>query len=191
MKRFRPHCAGYIVLYVLTLLSLADVIYSLTRRQSAGGVDMMGSFGLFSVLIFAVAVCYSWNYARSQVSVNGDALRIAYPTYIKPKQGQARASVLFRQGDMDLKFIDKTLSLSSIVRYGYVEDLGYQRLDAGQSGEKNKLFPVHEVALITGDNKRYHMNAAIFSEKQRREIFSLIREGSGVEPEGKLKDILK
>ena len=48
-----------------------------------------------------------------------------------------------------------------MTRYGYVEDLGYDRLDQSQSGEKSKLFPVHEVAFITSENKRYHMNAGI------------------------------
>ena len=90
-----------------------------------------------------------------------------------------------------MKFIDKTIRLDSITRYGFVEDLGYEPIDRSLAGQKGKLFPVHEVAFITSDNKRYHMNAAIYSSKQQREMFTLIRDRSGVTPEGKLGELYK
>lgn len=191
MKRFRPYCAGFIVLYVLSVLSLTDVVYSIYRQSLHIPNDIMGSFSLFSYLVFAMALCYDWMYGRSQVAFDGERVRIAYPANIRPKQGQGRAMILFRQGDTDIKFIDKTIRLDSITRYGYVEDLGYERIDASQANEKTKLFPVHEVAIITNENKRYHMNAAIFSPKQRKEIFDLIEKGSGIQPEGKLLEELR
>ena len=66
-----------------------------------------------------------------------------------------------------------------------MEDLGYSRVDKSNGNEKS-LFPVHEVCFLTSDGKRYHMNAAIYNKKQRRDMFGLIRERSGVSPEGKL-----
>ena len=190
MKRFRPYCAGYIVLYVLTLLCFGDVVFTLIR-QMRGINDAMVSFSFFSYIIFALALCYCWMYVRSQVAVDGKLLRVAWPANVKPKEGQERAMFIYRQGELDIRFIDKTIRLDSITRYGYVEDLGYERIDRSQSTEKSKMFPVHEVAIITGDNKRYHMNAAIFSPKQQKEIFRLIRQYSGVDPEGRLAELLK
>lgn len=184
MKRYRPYCAGYIVLYVLALLSLADVVYT-TVRQAQGVNDMMSGFSFFSYVIFAMAVCYTWHYARSKVVIAGTKLRVAFPANVRPRDGQPRAMFLFRQGELDMKLVDKTLDLKKLVQYGYVEDLGYDRIDQSQGGG-GKLFPIHEVALITNENKRYHMNAGIYSEKQRREIFTQIRQISGVEPEGSL-----
>ena len=191
MKRFRPHCAGYIVLYVLTLLCFSDVVFTIYRQTRHLEPDMMASFSFFSYVIFALALCYTWMYVRSQVAVGEGRLRMAWPANIRPKAGEKRASFLFRTGDLDIRFVDKTIRLDNIAKYGYVEDLGYERIDRSQGGEKNKLFPVHEVAFITKDNKRYHMNAGIYSEKQRREMFRLIRDGSGVEPEGALAEVLK
>ena len=72
-----------------------------------------------------------------------------------------------------------------------MEDLGYERLDQSQSGEKSKLFPVHEVAFITSENKRYHMNAGIYSDAQNKEIFTQVRDITGIEPEGRLAELLK
>lgn len=190
MKRFRPYCAGYIVLYVLTLLCFGDVVYTVIR-QTRGINDAMASFSFFSYIIFALALCYCWVYVRAQVAIDGKHLRMAWPANVKPKQGEARAMFIYRQGDLDIRFIDKTIRLDSITRYGYVEDLGYERIDRSQSTEKNKLFPVHEVAIITNDNKRYHMNAGIFSPKQQKAIFALIRQYSGVTPEGSLAELLK
>ena len=189
MKRFRPYCPGFIVLYVLTLLCLGDVVFTI-YKQVNGINDMMSGFSLFSYLIFAVAVCYTWQYIRAQVVVDGKRLRMAWPANVKPKPDQPRAMILFRQGELDLKFIDKTIRLDTVTRYGYVEDLGYERIDRSQGGEKSKLFPVHEVAFITNENKRYHMNAGIYNPKQRREMFTLIRDAAGLEPEGKLKEEL-
>ena len=96
--------------------------------------------------------------------------------------------ILFRQGDLDLMFIDKTIDLDKVVRYGYAQDLGYEPIDQSRGGEKSKLFPVKEVAFITSDNKRYHMNAGYYNEKQRKEIFTQVREITGLEPEGKLAE---
>lgn len=190
MKRFRPHCAGYIVLYVLTLISAIDAGYTL-YRQIHGIQDAMAQFSFFAYIVLAMALFYVWMYGRSQVCFDGKRVRVAFPASVRPKEGEGRAMFLFRQGDTDLRFIDKTIRLDTITRYAYVEDLGYERIDASQAGDKNKLFPVHEVAIITNENKRYHMNAAIYSAKQRREIFELIRQGSGVEPEGKLAEELR
>lgn len=191
MKRFRPYCAGYIVLYVLSVLCLGDVIFTVYRQSLHIEGDMMASFSLFSYLVFAMSLCYVWMYGRSQVVFDGERMRFAYPANIRPKTGERRAMFLFRQGDTDIKFIDKTIRLESVTRYGYVEDLGYERIDASQAGEKNKLFPVHEVAIITNENKRYHMNAAIYSPKQRKAVFALLQQGSGIAPEGKLAEELQ
>ena len=189
MKRYRPYCAGYIVLYVLALLSLADVVYTVIR-QIQGVNDMMSGFSFFSYIIFAMAICYTWYYARAKVVIAGTKLRVAFPANMRPREGQPRAMFLFRQGELDLKFVDKTLDLKKLVQYGYVEDLGYERIDQSQGGG-GKLFPVREVALITNENKRYHMNAGIYSAKQQKEIFTQIREISGVAPEGSLAKVLE
>ena len=189
MKRFRPYCAGYIVLYVLVVLSGIDAGFT-AYRQIRGVNDALSGFSLFSYLIFAMALLYAWNYIRAQVAFDGNNMRVAFPANIRPKQGEPRAMILYRQGDLDLKFIDKTIDLTTLTRYGYVEDLGYERIDRSQAGENSKLYPVHEVAFITSDNKRYHMNAAIYSKKQQKEIFEEIRKISGGEPEGKLREAL-
>ena len=185
MKRFRPHCGGYIVLYALTLLSLGDTIFT-AYSQIKGINESVTSFSLLSYLITAFALLYTWMYGRSQVAIDDASLRVASPMNIIPKPGEARASFVFRQGGGDIRFVDKTLRLDAITRYGYVEDLGYKQIDASQASERNKLFPVHEVAFITDDNKRYHMNAAIYSRQQRKEIFTLVRQRSGVDPTGRL-----
>ena len=190
MKRFRPHCAGFIVLYVLTFLSFADVVYTIYRQTKGMTDDLMASFSLFSYFVFAMALGYVWMYGRSQVMFDGQRVRIASPMNIRPKQGENRSMFLFRQGDTDVRFVDKTIRLDTITRYGFVEDLGYERIDASGAGEKNRLFPVHEVAIITNENKRYHMNAGIYSAKQQKAIFELIRQGSGIEPEGKLRKVM-
>lgn len=189
MKKYRPYCAGYIVLYVLFLLCLGDAAFTAIRK-ARGVNDLMTSFSLFSYLMLAMAACYTWFYARAKVVIDGTKLRFAFPANVRCREGQQRAFILFRQGDMDMKLIDKTIDLKKLVQYGYVEDLGYEPIDQSPGGDKNKLFPVHEVALITNENKRYHMNAAIYSAKQQREIFTQIRDISGIEPQGSLADVL-
>lgn len=191
MKCYRPYAPGFIVLYVLSFLSLVDVVYTIARQAMGMRNDYMASFSFFSYLVFAMACCYVWQYARSKVVIDGHRMRVAFPVNMRPKQGQPRAMIIYRQGDLDLKFIDKTIDLNKVTRYGYVEDLGYERLDQSQGGDKSKLFPVHEVAFITNENKRYHMNAGIYSDKQKKEIFTQVRDITGIEPEGALAEVLK
>lgn len=190
MKRYRPYCPGYIVLYVLMALCTADAVYT-AIRQIRGVNDAASSFSFFSYLIFAMAALYTWQYIRAQVAFDGHNMRVAFPANVRPREGEGRAMILYRQGDLDLKFIDKTIDLSTVVQYGYVEDLGYERIDRSQGGDKSKLFPVREVAFITSDNKRYHMNAGIYSPKQQKEIFTQVKQLTGIEPEGRLKEVLK
>ena len=186
MKRFRPCCAGYILLYVLTLVSLVDTGHTL-YCQIKGIQNALTSFYLFSYIISIMALCYVWLYARAQVAVGEADLRLAFPASIAPREGEPRPMFLYRQWSADRLVIDEGLRLDSVTAYGYVEDMGYKPIDASQAGPNNKLFPVHEVAFITSENKRYHLNAAIFSKKQRREMFSLIRQRTGVVPTGSLK----
>ena len=191
MKKFRPYCSGFIVLYVLIGLSLVDAGYSLYGQITGNINQFMGSFSLFSYLIAAMGLCYGYVYVRAQVCIDEKHLRIAFPAYIQPTDPSARAMIVYRQGPNDLKLIDKTIALNTIERYGYVEDLGFSNVDRTGAGEKAPLFPVHEVCFLTSDGKRYHMNAAHYSKKQQKEIFTLIRDRSGVAPEGSLAKVIE
>ena len=57
MKRYRPHCAGYIVLYVLGLLCLVDAVYTAYTSATGTANPYMASFSFFSYIILAMAVC--------------------------------------------------------------------------------------------------------------------------------------
>ena len=88
MKRYRPFAPGFIVLYVLTLLTLGDVIYTIVRQVKGVNNDLMGSFSFFSYLIFAMACCYTWMYVRAEVVIDGQ--RCAWPS--RQTSGPSRAS---------------------------------------------------------------------------------------------------
>ena len=188
MKRYRPYCAGYIVLYILILIAVVDAVHTLYGQLTGTINEMMASFSFFSYLIAAMGLCFGWLYIRAQVCIDEKNLRIAFPACIRPPEGAPRAMIVYRQGPNDLKLIDKTFPLASIERYGYVEDLGYSPVDTSGAGEKSPLFPVHEVCFLTSDNKRYHMNAAIYSKSQRSDMFTRIQKATGIAPEGKLKN---
>lgn len=190
MKTYRPYCPGYILLYVLVCISLVDAGWSLYGQITGTGNEFMQSFSFFSYLIAAMGVCYCSLYVRAKVCIDDKHLRIAFPANIRPADGAARAMIIYRQGPNDLKLIDKTIALDNIERYGYVDDLGYSRVDQTGAGENSKMFPVKEVCFLTKDGKRYHMNAAIYSKKQKKAIFNDIRNGTGIDPEGSLKGVL-
>ena len=58
MKKFRPYCAGFIVLYVLALFSFFDVARTLYGEFTGTANEMLQSFSLFTYLIFILAVLY-------------------------------------------------------------------------------------------------------------------------------------
>ena len=190
MKTYRPYCSGFIVLYILVGISLADAAWTLYGQISGTGNEFMQSFSFFSYLIAAMGVCYCWVYVRAKVCIDDKNLRIAFPANIRPANGAARAMIIYRQGPNDLKLIDKTIALDNIERYGYVDDLGFSRVDQTGAGAKSPLFPVKEVCFLTKDGKRYHMNAAIYSKKQQKAIVDAIRDATGIEPEGSLIEVL-
>lgn len=190
MKTYRPYRPGYILLYVLVLISLVDAGYSLYGQITGTGNQFMQSFSFFSYLIAAMGLCYCWMYVRAKVVIDDKHLRMVWPAYVKPTDPSQRAMIVYRQGPNDLKLIDKTIEMANIERYGYVEDLGFSRVDQTGADAKSPVFPVHEVCFLTRDGKRYHMNAANFSQKQQKEIFGAIQQHSGVAPEGHLKEVL-
>ena len=189
MKRYRPHCAGFITIYVLAAISLLDTLYTVFTFITGRTNSMMSGFSIFGILIFISVIAYLRMYAPTKVEVDDKKLHIVFPTQIRPPEGTKRAMILYRQGDLDLHQVDKTIALDSIVRYGYVEDLGYDRLDKSLVDERNKFLPVHEVAFITKEKKRYHMNAGFYNQKQLRAMFADIRRGTGLAPEGKLAEL--
>lgn len=189
MKTYRSHCPGFILLYVLVCISLLDAGYTLYGQITGTGNEYLQSFSFFSYIIAAMGLCYAWVYVRAKVCIDDKNLRLAFPANIKPTDSSKRAMFIYRQGPNDLKLVDKTFPLASIERYGYVEDLGFSRVDQTGADEKSKLFPVHEVCFLTGDGKRYHLNAAIFSKKQQKAIFSDIKAATGIAPEGKLNEL--
>lgn len=189
MKKFRPYKAGYIVLYALGALCLGDAVYSLISQLRGTANEYMQSFSMFSYLIAALAVLYVKLYAGTRVEISDQSFHFVNTVYIRPQQGAKRAMFLYRQGDTDLHVVNKKFALADLERYGYIEDLGYSQLDQSNAGEKNKLFPVHEMALVLKDGKRYHMNAANYSSKQLKEIVDKIQSATGLAPEGKLTQI--
>lgn len=191
MKKYRPYNSGYIVLYVLVALCASDALFTLIGQMRGTLNEYMRSFALFSYLIAAMAIAYAYVYVRTVVCIDGDRLRIAFPANIQPPEGAKRAMIVYRQGPNDLKLIDKTIDMKKIERYGYVDDLGFSRVDKSTSTEKSPLFPVKEVCFLTSDGKRYHMNAAIYKPKQLKAMFTQIREATGIEPEGSLAEVLK
>ena len=191
MKRYRPYCSGFIVMYVLVAIGLADAGYTLFCQITGRLNQFTQSFSFFSYLIAVMAVAYIYIFVRAQVCIDDKNIRAAFPAYIKPPAGGGRAMILYRQGPLDLKLVDKTFPLSSIERYGYVSDFGLSRVDSSSATEKSPLLPVKEVCFLTHEGKRYHLNAAIYNKKQLKEMFTQIRDATGIEPEGSLAEVLK
>jgi len=191
MKKFRPYKAGFIVLYVLGFLCVGDAVYSAVSQLTGTANEYMQSMGMFSYLIALLAVFYVKTYAVTRIAIDDTTMQIVFPVYIKPAAGAKRVSFIYRQGENDLKVVNKKFKLADIEKFGYIEDLGYKKLDNSGAGENAALFPVHEVALVMKDGKRYHVNAGHYSVKQLKEIVDLIEKGSGVKAEGKLADVEK
>lgn len=191
MKKFRPYQPGFIVLYVLGILCTGDAVYALVSQYMGTANEYMQSFSMFSYLIAILAIIYVKMYAATKVEINDKILHFVNPVYIKPQAGAKRASFIFRQGENDIRKIDKKVPLLELERYGYIEDLGYSKLDNSGVSETNKLFPVHEIALVMKDGKRYHFNGGNYSVNQLKEMNALIEKATGLKPEGKLANPTK
>ena len=189
MKKFRPYKAGFIVLYALSLLCIGDAAYSIITQAMGTANEYLMGFSWFSYLIAALAIVYVRMYAVTRVEIDDRMMHLVYPVYIRPQPGAKRAMFIFRQGDTDLKMVDKRFQLADLEKFGYIEDLGYAQLDKSNAGPNNKLFPVHEVALVMKDGKRYHMNAGSYSPKQLTGMLEKIHAVTGLTAEGKLADL--
>ena len=189
MKKYRPYRAGFIVIYILGVLCISDAVTTLVRQMTGTINEYMSSFSLFSYLIALLAFFYVKMYIVTRVEIDQSIMHIVNTVYIKPQPGAKRASFIYRQGENDIKLLNKRIPLKELDRFGYIEDLGYDKLDRSGAGEDNLLFPVHEVALVMKDGKRYHWNAANYSWKQLKQIVPQIEQISGVQATGKLADV--
>ena len=189
MKKFRPYKAGFILLYALCVLCVGDAAYSIITQAMGTANEYMASFSWFSYLIAVLALIYVRMYAVTRVEISDKIMHIVFPVYITPQPGAKRAMFLFRQGQTDLKLVDKRFQLADMEKFGYIEDLGYAQLDKSGAGQNNKLFPVHEIALVMKDGKRYHMNGAFYSPTQLTGMLEKIHAATGMTAEGKLGDL--
>ena len=191
MKTYRPHNIGYIVLYALVALSVGDAAYTMLSQAMGRANAVTQNFSMFSYLIAVLAVMYVRVYVPSRVSIGDGNIRIVFPASIKPAPDAKRAFFVYRQGELDTKLIDKTFALGTVERYGYVDDFKLSRVDQSGANEKTPLLPVKEVCFLTSEGKRYHMNAAVYNKKQLREMFTQIRDITGIEPEGSLAEVIR
>ena len=189
MKRYRPYRAGYIVIYILGVLCMSDAIITLIKQFTGTLNEYMSSFSMFSYLIALLAFFYVKIYIVTRVEIDDTTMHIVNSVYIKPQPGAKRASFIYRQGENDIKVMNKRFQLADLEKFGYIDDLGYDKLDRSGAGENNALFPVHEVALVMKDGKRYHWNAANYNWKQLQQIVPQIEQASGVQATGKLADV--
>ena len=190
MKKYRPYKAGFIVLYVLVLMCVGDAVYTLISSLLGTANSYITSIAWFSYLIAILGILYISMYAATKVEIDDKTMHLVYPVYIRPQPGAKRAMFIFRQGDTDIKKVDKRFQLADLARYGYIEDLKYAQLDQSNAGPNNKLFPVHEIALVMNDGKRYHMNAGFYSAKQLTGMVEQIHAATGLLPEGKLANLV-
>ncbi|MBQ6374988.1 MAG: hypothetical protein IJJ45_10965 [Clostridia bacterium] len=191
MKTYRPYTSGFIVLYALATLCILDAGYSLYGQVTGTANPYMQSFSMFSYLIAALAIVYVRMYFKTRITIDGRNIRIVFPAYIRPPEGSKRAFFVFRQGQNDLKLIDKAFSLDTVERYGFVDDFNLSHLDQSGANEKTPLFKVKEICFLTSNGKRYHMNAGFFKKKQLANMFRQIRDIIGKDPEGSLAELLK
>lgn len=183
--KIRPHRPGYLFVYALCLLCIADTVFTaycqITGRENA----FVSSFGFLSYIFTAVAVVYGSIYLRARTEITGGVFHTVGPVMRRPREGEGRAMFLFRQGELDLTLWDKSFPLSQLIRYGYREDLGVPPVDDSDAPETGFL-PVHEIAFLLTGSRRCHMNAGAYSEKQLRLLVSEIQKETGLLPEGKL-----
>lgn len=188
MKKYRPFTSGFIVIYVLGVLCIGDALITLINQLRGTINEYTSSFALFSYLIAVLAVLYIKMYASTRIEINNESMRIVCPFYIRPKEGTKRAMFIYRQGDTDIKLINKRFMLADLEKYGFIEDLGYNRLDASAVTATSPLFPVQEVALVMKDGKRYHMNAGFYTGEQMKQMVDQIQSITGIAPTGGLAD---
>ncbi len=195
MKKYRPLNAGYILTYVVVIAVLLQGIWtivSMILRQGAETQNSVtGMLDMWTLILVPFAVIYGNHYRQTVVEISPTAMRIVRPALIYPKPGEKRASFVFRQGASDNVLIRRSFDLKQLAKYGYAEDFGMRPEDKTGAKPDARLFPVHEVAFIMQDGRNCRMNAAIYKPAQLREMFSAIREATGIEPTGKLAELLQ
>ena len=195
MKKYRPFNAGYILVYVVVIAVIVQGIWTLISimlRQGAQTQNAVtGMLDMWTLILVPFAVIYGNHYRQTVVELSTTAMRIVRPALVYPKAGEKRASFVFRQGNSDNVLIRRKFELKQLAKYGYAEEFGLRPEDKSGAKTDARLFPVHEVAFIMQDGRNCRMNAAIYKPAQLREMFTTIREATGIEPTGKLAEIMQ
>lgn len=195
MKKYRPLNAGYILVYVIVIAVILQGIWTLIAMMLRQGAQTQNSatsmLDMWTLILVPFAVIYGNHYRQTVVELSPTAMRIVRPAVVYPKEGEKRASFVFRQGGSDNVLIRRKFELSQLAKYGYAEEFGLRPEDKSGAKTDARLFPVHEVAFIMQDGRNCRMNAAIYKPAQLREMFTTIREATGVEPTGKLAEVLQ
>ena len=185
-KPIAANTTFFVTMYVLGVLCVGSAVRDLIMQINGTLSEYMSSFTFFSYLIALLAVLYVKMYISTRIEIDATTFHFVCPFYVKPADGAKRAMFIYRQGANDVKLVNKKFALADIIKYGYIEDLGYNALDQSGAGQNNKLFPVHEMALVMKDGKRYHVNAGYYSKKQLTAIVGQIVEATKIYPTGAL-----
>lgn len=193
MKKFRPLNAGYIFTYAVVILCILQgiwtVIAMILRQNGQDSITAMLDW--WGLILAPFAIIFGYHYFQTVVEISPTQMRIVRPAQVIPKPGEKRASFIFRQGASDNVLIRRKFELGRLAKYGYIEAFGLKPEDKSGASETSRFFPVHEVAFIMEDGRNCRMNAAIYRPAQLREIFSIIREATGIGPTGALAEDLQ
>ena len=69
MKTWRPHKAGFIVLYALSALSLADFVYGIYRQVFTAHDTVYDSFSTFNYVIFVLVIVIRFFFDKKSAKI--------------------------------------------------------------------------------------------------------------------------
>ena len=161
MKKYRPLNAGYILVYVIVIAVILQGIWTLIAMMLRQGAQtqnsVTGMLDMWTLILVPFAVIYGNHYRQTVVELSSTAMRIVRPAVVYPKEGEKRASFVFRQGGSDNVLIRRKFELSQLAKYGYAEEFGLRPEDKSGAKTDARLFPVHEVAFIMQDLSLIHI----------------------------------
>ena len=196
MKKYRPLNAGYILVYVVVIAVILQGIWTLIAMMLRQGAQTQNSVtGMLghvdadprspSPLSMAITTGRRWSSFHLPRCASC-ARRWSIPR-------RARSALRSSSDRAAATMCSSAASSSSVSWPNTVmpKNLACGRRDKSGAKTDARLFPVHEVAFIMQDGRNCRMNAAIYKPAQLREMFTTIREATGIEPTGKLAEIMQ
>ncbi len=185
-----PKNMGYYIIYFFTAFVSLALIWLIFER-------FFGSYRpsiiewICCILAPAIFLVFSFHFLKVKIRIQEKEIIIVKFMWKNREANDKRkiTDILFSQNGQIQRIVTETVDLNKIKQYGLTKDLGMDYAETVPPMPRMDLYLCQEIVFIMENNETKSLNGRPYTKKSIRKLRDYIKQTTGIEPTGSLKDL--